>query len=257
MPQSTGSLPAAICLRASMTRLTVGWAHQACSADCPCLLCREKQPFRCAATGERVNSDTGEEVPWKDVVKAFRYASSGAWLADRWIRDFYARGSAKVRCFKAMYNQLSRPFAMHYFDANPDIKVMHLRRHNLLKVHVSTLLMSKRRFVQTRSPTDAVWLRVDPAQAIASMRAARSVQERFDKAFERHPRLQLAYESLFDGQFLQADSSRAICAFLGVPYSPMQSKLMKLNPESLRDMVTNYDELSAAISKTEFADMLA
>lgn len=214
------------------------------------------------SSGEILNGDPdlpqpAYRGPFKDVVKAFRYASSGAWLADRWIRDFYARGSAKVRCFKAMYNQLSRPFAMHYFDANPDIKVMHLRRHNLLKVHVSTLLMSKRRFVQTRSPTDAVWLRVDPAQAIASMRAARSVQERFDKAFERHPRLQLAYESLFDGQFLQADSSRAICAFLGVPYSPMQSKLMKLNPESLRDMVTNYDELSAAISKTEFADMLA
>jgi Sulfotransferase family len=214
------------------------------------------------SSGEILNGDPdlpqpAYRGPFKDVVKAFRYASSGAWLADRWIRDFYARGSAKVRCFKAMYNQLARPFAMRFFDENPDVKVMHLRRHNLLKVHVSTLLMSKRRFVQTRRPTDAVWLRVDPARAIASMRATRSVQERFDKAFERHPRLQLAYESLFDGQFLQADSSRAICAFLGVPYSPMQSKLMKLNPEALRDMVTNYDELSAAVSKTEFADMLA
>jgi hypothetical protein len=36
----------------------------------------------------------------------------------------------------------------------------------------------------------------------------------------------------------------------------MRSKLTKLNPESLRDMVTNYDELTAAVSRTEFAEFL-
>jgi len=214
------------------------------------------------SAGEILNGDPDEprpsyRGPFKDVVKAFRYVRSGAWNAERWIGNFYARGTARVRCFKAMYNQLSRPLAMRYFDANPDVRVIHLRRHNLLKVHVSTLLMSKRRIVQTRSPTDAVWVRVDPAQAISSMRAARAVQERYEKAFERHPRLQLAYESLFNGQFLQADSARAVCGFLGVRESLMQSKLMKLNPESLRDMVTNYDELADAVSRTEFADLLA
>ena len=36
----------------------------------------------------------------------------------------------------------------------------------------------------------------------------------------------------------------------------MQSSLIKLNPESLRDMVTNYDELAGVVSKTEFAELL-
>jgi len=220
---------------------------------------RSHPEIECA--GEILNGDPDEprpsyRGPFKEVVKAFRYARSGAWLADRWIRDFYARGNAKVRCFKAMYNQLSRPFAMRYFHENA-VQVIHLRRQNLLKVHVSTLLMSKRRNVQTRSPTDPVWIHVDPVQAVANMRAARALYERFDRAFDRHPRLQLAYENLFDGQFLEAQAARAVCTFLSVRQSPMQSKLMKLNPESLRDMVTNYDELADAISRTEFADMLA
>ena len=36
----------------------------------------------------------------------------------------------------------------------------------------------------------------------------------------------------------------------------MQSKLVKMNPERLQDMVANYDELASAIGKTEFAAML-
>ena len=220
---------------------------------------RSHPDIECA--GEILNGDPDEPQPsyrgpFKDVLKAYRYARSGAWLADRWIRNFYARGSAQVRCFKAMYNQLSRPLAMRYFHENPEVRVIHLRRENLLKVHVSTLLMSKRRNVQTRSPTDPVWIRVDPGQAIASMRAARSEHAKFERAFARHPRLQLAYEELIDGQNLQAESARAICSFLCVRDSPMRSSILKLNPESLQDMVTNYDELASVIAKSEFAGML-
>jgi hypothetical protein len=195
--------------------------------------------------------------PFKQVTKAFRIARTGAWMPRRWIDGFYARGSARVRCFKAMYNQLARPFAMRYFDENEDIKVIHLRRHNLLKVHVSTLLMNKREKVQARGPTEAVWIHVDPARAIASMRKARRTYESFDQEFGKHARVQVAYENLFDGASLQADTGRLICDFFGVAQHPMRSQIVKLNPESLRDMVTNYDELAAAVSKSEFADMLA
>ena len=37
----------------------------------------------------------------------------------------------------------------------------------------------------------------------------------------------------------------------------MRSSIVKLNPRSLRDMVKNYDELAEAVSRTEFAGMLA
>jgi hypothetical protein len=36
----------------------------------------------------------------------------------------------------------------------------------------------------------------------------------------------------------------------------MKSTLVKIDPESLRESVTNYDELASAVSRTEFADML-
>ena len=195
--------------------------------------------------------------PFKDVVKAANMVRRGAWYPPYRLGRFFEGGSRKVRMFKAMYNQVARPFALKYLQSKSDLQVIHLRRQNLLKVHVSTLLMDKRKIVQATAPTEAIWIRVDPQDAIASLRKARAQYDRYEQAFARHRKLRVSYEELIDGQFLQAETARRICEFFGVSSLPMKSKLMKLNPESLQDMVTNYDELAAAISKTEFADMLA
>src|SRR5262245_7852936 len=117
--------------------------------------------------------------------------------------------------------------------------------------------MPKRRNLQVVAPTDPVWIQVDPNKALAWMREARANFQKFDDAFSRHPRLHVQYEDLFDGPRLQSDTGRRICEFLGVTQHVMKSKVVKMNPESLRDMATNYDEVAVAIGKTEFADMLA
>lgn len=221
---------------------------------------RSHPEIECAS--EILNGQPDDPVPafrgpWRYVKKWSRIARTGAWMPGRWLDAYYARGHAKVRCFKAMYEQLVRPFALRYVVENEDIRVIHLRRHNLLKAHISALLMNKREVLQATAPTEAVRIRVSPARAIASMRKMRARYEYFDRAFERHPRLQVSYESLFDGKYLDSETGRRICDFLGVAQYRMESRIVKLNPESLRDMVTNYDELAAAVSKTEFADLLS
>jgi hypothetical protein len=220
---------------------------------------RSHPEIECAS--EILNGQPDDPVPafrgpFRYVKKWSRIARTGAWMPSRWLDAYYRRGNAKVRCFKALYEQLVRPFALRYVVENEDIRVIHLRRHNLLKAHISALLMNKREKLQATAPTKAVWIHVDPARAIRSMRKMRARYEWFDRAFERHPRLQVSYERLFDGKYLDADTCRRICDFLGVAQHRMESRLVKLNPESLRDMVTNYDELAAEVSKTEFADLL-
>lgn len=194
--------------------------------------------------------------PLRQVVKGIRILRTGAWLPGSFMEAYFRRGTAKVRCFKAMYNQLARPFARRFLVGDESIRVIHLRRHNLLKVHISTLLMNKRKQLQATAPTEAVWIRVDPRKAIESMRKARDRYESYDRAFERHPRLQVAYENLIAADGINEDVRRDICDFLDIAQLPMSSPLVKLNPESLRDMVTNYDELADALGRTEFASML-
>jgi hypothetical protein len=193
---------------------------------------------------------------FKELVKVVRIFRSGAWLPARRMRRFYGAGEARVRVFKAMYNHLVHPRTLGFLRENRDIRVMHLRRDNLLKAHVSRILMGKRARVQTTAPVAPVRTRVDPQRAIVEMRRARRKYEHFASVFASHPCITLSYEALFDGQHLAEDAARDICDFLEVAPHAMTSKLIKLNPESLRDIILNYDELAAAISRTEFAGML-
>lgn len=221
---------------------------------------RSHPEVECAAeilNGQQDDPRSMYRGPFRQAAKVLQILRTGAWLPGPYMDAYFRRGSAKVRCFKVMYNQVSRPFALRYLVGNEEIRVIHLRRRNLLKVHVSTLLMSKRQRVQATAPTEAVWIKVNPAKAIAAMRSARARYEKYEQAFKRHPCLQLDYESAIGPDGITEDTRSRICDFLGIARVAMSSQLMKLNPESLRDMVTNYDELAEAISRTEFADMLA
>jgi hypothetical protein len=110
--------------------------------------------------------------------------------------------------------------------------------------------------VQSWEPVAAAKIRVDSQSAIAAMRNSRLRSEYFDDVFSRHAKLQLAYEDLIDGQQVSSSVTAEICDFLGVERVSMRSRLIKVNPDSLSDIVLNYDELAAAVRQTEFADQL-
>jgi LPS sulfotransferase NodH len=194
------------------------------------------------------------------LTKASRFIMSGGWYPTRAIRRFYASSDKPVTVFKIMYNQASIRPTLNYLTRDKAIRVLHLRRRNLLKMHVSQLLMPKKRNAiwepHTTEPLPPVTTRVDPAAALEQMRRAREQYDFFERAFAGHPRLRLVYEDLIEDQRLRPAEGRRICDFLGVSYRPMHSSFIKLNPDSLEAMVTNYDELASAFTKTEFADHL-
>jgi hypothetical protein len=194
--------------------------------------------------------------PFRRAVKLYNIFRSGAWRPSHRLEGYFSGGCARVRMFKAMYNQLERPFCLRYLRDNEDIRIVHLERRNLLKLHVSTLLMPRRKDLQATAPVEPIRIRVDPATAISRMRAAKARRAHFGRIFGRHPQLPVQYESLIDGQMLRSDTGRRICEFLGVGAQSMRSTLVKVNPEALRETVTNYEELAAAVSRTEFAELL-
>ena len=192
--------------------------------------------------------------------KAARFLMAGGWHPRRAMRQFYQASDKPVSIFKAMYNQVSNPLTLGYLTRNNDIRVIHLRRRNLLKMHVSQLLMPKRRNAiwepHTTEPLPPVTTWVDPAVAIEEMRRADLLYKRFEDIFAGHKRLALVYEDMLENQRLRPSEARRICEFLGVEDHPMYSSFIKLNPESLEAMVVNYRELAAAVSQTEFADLI-
>jgi LPS sulfotransferase NodH len=200
--------------------------------------------------------------------KAYRYLRSGAWYPTRMMRRYLddARlGSMqlerkKVLAFKVMYNQIRPAWIMNFLRERKALRILHLRRNNLLKVYVSNQLLRVKRDdawkPHTTAPVSAVSMPISPARAIDYMRRAVAEYEAHERLFADHPRLALSYETMIEGPGLSPAVARDICAFLDVSDHPMQSKLVKMNPERLQDMVTNYDELASAVAKTEFAAML-
>lgn len=195
--------------------------------------------------------------PFRYLVKGARIARTGAWLPQYRLEKYYCGGLSQVRCFKAMYNQLARPFALRYLLEHREIRVIHLRRENLLATQVSTLLMQKRPELQATGHVTPLRIRVDPQRVLARMRAAEARYRRFEALFAGHAQLPVTYESLFDGSQLRAATAERLCDFLGIARRPMQSRIIKLNPRSLRDTVENYDALAEDVAQSEFAAMLA
>jgi hypothetical protein len=99
-------------------------------------------------------------------------------------------------------------------------------------------------------------MNISSATAIDHLRRAVAEYEAHERIFSDRPRLPLSYEKMTDGQALRADVARDVCRFLGIGDHPMQSNLVKINPERLQDVVANYDQFANAIRKTEFAEML-
>jgi LPS sulfotransferase NodH len=200
--------------------------------------------------------------------KAYRYLRSGAWYPTRTMRRYLDEARIgtlqldrrPVMAFKVMYNQIRPPWIMNFLRERTSLRILHLRRANLLKTYVSSRLLTVKREdswkPHTTEPVAAVSMPVSPAAALESMRRAVAQYEAHERLFADHPRLQLRYETMIDGQGLAPGVARDICRFLGVSDLPMRSSLVKMNPERLQDMVTNYDELASAIAQTEFASML-
>jgi len=192
--------------------------------------------------------------------KAWRYLTSGAVFPTRMMDRYFARTDRPVMAFKAMYNQIRPPWTLRYLREHTEIRVLHLRRHNLLKQYVSHQLIHVKRDdhwdPHTTEPVAPASIVVSPDAALDFLRRLRAEYEAHERMFERHPRLQLSYESMIDGNALAAGVARDICDFLGIAQRPMHSRLVKMNPERLDEMIANYDEVARAIGKTEFADLL-
>ncbi len=194
------------------------------------------------------------------LTKAYRFVVSGAWYPGHLMTRFFEKGDEPAKVFKAMYNHVNNPWTLRYLLGHKEIRVLHLRRQNVLKQYVSRLLLSHRRVKKWQphavEPVPAVSVVVSPPAALDYMRRTRALYDHYEHVFAGHAKLPLVYEDMIEGQSLRRSVAREICEFLGISTLVLGSQLIKINPNNLRQMVTNYDELAAVVRTSEFANLL-
>jgi hypothetical protein len=70
------------------------------------------------------------------------------------------------------------------------------------------------------------------------------------------PHLHLVYEDDLQDETRHQATADRICRFLDVAPAPVRSDLLKVTPQETRDMVTNWDEISALFRQSRYADLV-
>jgi hypothetical protein len=177
----------------------------------------------------------------------------------RLIRAFLAETFAPAEGVLAKGIRLSYEQVRKYPDILPwvlenDVRIVHLVRENALKAIVSHFTAKKRGFAHATSKVDRVTLRLPPGE-LKTLLAGRDREiERYRVLFRDRPCCEVSYESFLARK---EEETRRLLDFLGIArYVPLTSRLVKQNPDSLRDILENYDEIARALRGTPFEKYL-
>jgi LPS sulfotransferase NodH len=134
-----------------------------------------------------------------------------------------------------------------------DIRVIHLTRENILRTLVSRKIAGiKGAWTGTRfDPAEAEDKRVTftVSELEAGFRETRGWEESAAVRFLRHPVLAITYEELVRNSL---DVNRRLLEFLGVKTVVPHTDLRHQNPENLRELIRNYDELKQNFAGTSW-----
>ncbi len=191
----------------------------------------------------------------------YRYLLRGAWNPTKMLNSFFTKEVGQITAFKAMYTQLIDPRVRHYLRKHTEIKIIHLRRDNLLKQYVSNVLNRRsvrgdRKFSNTKEPLPIIAKRISPAKAIKAMRRNKKLFEYYEQLFSKHHKINLVYETMIEGQSLSETAKAAVVGLLSIDPAPMTGPFIKMNPDKLALMVENYDDLAHALAGSEFEGFL-
>lgn len=157
--------------------------------------------------------------------------------------------------FKLMYDQLEDYIFLKDLIRRENIFLIHLIRNNPLKIHLSKLARRKRGIPHSVNEVEKVRVWVDPKKLTNRLDRIVRDQERMKKTFPDNPYLEITFEDFINDY---PDSSKKIWDFLGVNYQCgiRTPKLKKLNPDSVRQIVENYDEIASTLKGTPYEGCL-
>jgi len=192
-----------------------------------------------------------------DHVGYFQAASSRALLQRDPVRFLQIRllgrypRAVRAVGFKIFYYHAGggRSGIWDWLRHQPAIKVIHLKRENLLQTHVSRKRAALTgQWVSTSGrPDETVSMHVDFDEALADFEQTRAWEEEFDRFFIGHDVLQVTYESLSTDI---RSMTRRLEDFLQVSPQPLVPSTSRQAPYPLSAAVSNYVELKERFSGT-------
>jgi len=192
--------------------------------------------------------------------RAVKHQLSHFFLRKRSVYNFFeyiyrVQNNIKAVGFKASYNQVKKyPQIVSWIREN-DVKIIHLVRENILKTILSSETKRIRNLAHSTHAVEAVKVYLDTGKLLRHLRRRARLIEEHRMRFIDRPYLEVAYESFVSNRDRE---TQRIFKFFGIPnFCELESQLVKLNPDSLEDIIINYEEVKDALNKTEFKVFLS
>ena len=135
-----------------------------------------------------------------------------------------------------------------YLVSDKSIKVIHLQRENLLRVHVSRLIAGKTDIWKNESGGKEITskkVKVDTDEMLVDFKKTQSMIKKANGLFASHSTINISYESL------ASDKGREMAKvfnFLNVPNQNVASSLKQQNPEKLKKVFLVHGEYDSMLN---------
>jgi len=177
-------------------------------------------------------------------------------------KDFYSPKIKNIKTagFKIFY---THPFntedktVWEYILKDPEIKIIHLVRENKLRTYLSLEIANKTDEwlvkKNKKSTLEEKQIKIDFDSFYTRVKDIEKYENETRIKYKKHNFIELSYEELVNDK---DNTMKGIFNFLQVKENKFKSSLRKQNKESVKDLITNYDEFANKVKKTEFAYLL-
>ncbi len=161
----------------------------------------------------------------------------------------------KAKGFKIFYYHPvdgSSPGLWNALTSNADIKVIHLKRRNVLHTLISRKIAGITDVWGIRSglsSQDGSTIQFTTEELKKGFLQTEKWEQRGAKMFAGHSLHTVYYEDLVKDR---DESLRKIVVFLGLRYYPLKTNMVKQNRRTPRETISNYDALKAEFANTEY-----
>ena len=144
-----------------------------------------------------------------------------------------------------------------YLAEQEDLKVIHVKRKNILKTHLSRKKAMRTNSWVSKSPSPAKRyepIALDYQECLEDFTKTRAWEQRYDSLFAQHQKIDVLYEDLA-GDY-RVEMAR-VQEFLGIEYADVEPRTVKQSRRPLSTTILNYAELKEQFANTiweEFFD---
>jgi len=148
--------------------------------------------------------------------------------------------------FKLFYSQpqsAERQQIWQYLEADKEIKIIHLKRDNLLKACLSQYLAQTTNqwiLKDEKYRQNSVAVQLDYDDCVKLFEETKKWEEEYDSFFSKHQKIEVIYEKLLQNTIQE---TKQIQQFLGVKLQRLYSLTLKQNKGALSEKISNYYEL--------------